>query len=62
MGVNIQDLAEDGLESDDWTQIDGSPGTGQAGVGPPVPAVPRHASPFGLTPQAGQAGHNFGTM
>ena len=68
MGVNIQDLAEDGLESDDWTQIDGSPGTGQAGVGPvPAPAVPRasrhaSASPFGLTPQAGQAGQNFGTM
>ena len=59
MGVNIQDLAEDGLESDDWTQIDGSPGTGQAGVGVPVP----RASPFGLTPQAGlAAGPNFGTM
>jgi len=60
MGVNIQDLAEDGLESDDWTQIDGSPGTGQAGVGVPVPRV----SPFGLTPQAGLVakGPNFGTM
>eukprot|EP00434_Breviolum_minutum_P020508 symbB.v1.2.018084.t1/scaffold1428.1/size119406/4 len=62
MGVNIQDLAEDGLESDDWTQIDGSPGTGQAGVGVPDVPVPR-ASPFGLTPQAGlAAGPNFGTM
>lgn len=46
MRVNIQDLAEDGLDSDDeWMQ----PGSGQAAAGQ-VPQRTPLASPFGLTP------------
>ena len=56
MRVNIQDLAEDGLDSDDeWMQPGtvGTAGTGQAAAG--------QVSPFGLTPLP-RGVPNFGTM
>ena len=57
MRVNIQDLAEDGLDSDDeWMQ----PGSGQAAAGQ-VPQRTPLASPFGLTPLP-RGVPNFGTM
>ena len=58
MRVNIQDLAEDGLDSDDeWMQ----PGSGQAAAGQ-VPQRTPLASPFGLTPPLPRGVPNFGTM
>lgn len=61
MRVNIQDLAEDGLDSDDeWMQ----PGSGQAAAGQ-IGQVPQRtplASPFGLTPPLPRGVPNFGTM